>query len=140
MMKLNSKLNKILLGSLLVGSFGLFSSDVLAQGMRRAQKDEGTQNNGSRMMGNNNENFCSTLDTMESKILDQVVERETERTSKRTDRKNTIAVNRTERTDALVENRTEWEARRQEIFTKLLEKAQTDEQKAAVLALSLIHI
>lgn len=135
-MKLNSKPIAIALSAIVLLS--LTGSSVAQQEMDKPSKGK-TNSRTQQMIDKDNSssiknaNFCTNLDTLESKILDQVAEREKERIAKKTERKSISMQSRKERTDALIENRTEWEANRKEKYDQLLSEAESDEEKKAIL-------
>lgn len=75
---------------------------------------------------------CQAFDQLSTKLQSQLNERKTKIASKRAEVATKATSGRTERLEDLAAKRAEWDAQRQKNFDRLLEKAQTDEQKLAV--------
>ncbi len=77
---------------------------------------------------------CQAFDQLSTKLQAQLNERKAKVDSKRADIAAKAATGRPERLEDLAAKRAEWDEKRQKNFDKLLEKAETDDQKLAVEA------
>lgn len=75
---------------------------------------------------------CQSLDQLSIKLQAKLNERMAKVDSKRADIAAKAAAGRTERLEDLATKRAQWDEQRQKNFDKLLEKAESDEQKLAV--------
>lgn len=78
--------------------------------------------------------FCTQLSTISSNIEQRLADRDSKLEAKRAEIQSRIEERRSERDARLVAMRTKWDANRAKHFAKLEERAQTDEQKQAVVA------
>lgn len=123
---------------LIVGILAMFViASLVLPGLSFAQREGqpfGNSNKGNNTSANaNKESICSKIEDWANKIDQNISDKEIRIQEKRTER-NQIMDNRREERDAkLIEIRNKWEANRAEQYAKLLEKAQDNEQRQAVI-------
>lgn len=94
-------------------------------------KNANTSNQGN--IGNNQGLLCSRITNWMDKISQDINNRENRLQEKRAEREQIMNNRREERDEKLAQIRERWEANREKQYSKLEEKAQTDEQKQAVI-------
>ncbi len=76
--------------------------------------------------------FCVNVETTTGKISQKILDKEAKINEIKTARLDKLAQKQAERDTKLEETRAKWDANRQTLYTKLEEKAKTDDQKQAV--------
>lgn len=123
LMKANSK--KILT----VGLGGVIAAIILVPVLILAQPRGGKPEDA----GEGGKGFCARISGISSKIDQRMANRDAKLEQKREQISNRIEIRRQERNAKLEQKRAKWDVNRVEHFAKLEEKAQTDEQKQAVI-------
>ncbi|MFH1451324.1 MAG: hypothetical protein ABIF89_01820 [bacterium] len=90
-----------------------------------------SQNNANQ--NGNTERFCERIGEIYSRAEQRIVSLESKLTEKRNEQQERLRLRREQRNENKEQNRFLWDQNRQEHIAKLEEKAQTDEQKAAVI-------
>ena len=116
LMKMNYKKLVVFLFSFLI--LTIIAVPILTQGKNEENKGKG---------------FCVRISSIVSKI-DQRIDHYTNKlTEKRTQNQNRVSERRQERSNRFEEKREKWDVNRAEHFEKLEERAQTNEQKQAII-------